>query len=209
MKKFSISCVCCLMFALAFLVSACTIGSYDVTFVDYNGTIIGTRTYGASERITNANSPTPPTREGFDFWEWSYDNPSNIVPNGEVTTENIIFAKYKLNINSTVFNESGRKINWYGGTSSTSTYFNAGQTKTILINDGTGLQNLSTVTISASSGSNFSLADFKVYDANGYEVNRNSTISNIWAVESADAGNYSFALVITAEYAGEVTIQAC
>ena len=208
MKKLSIISSFCLMIVLALCFSACSLGGYHVTFVDYNGAIVGTEYYSYETSVTNENSPRTATREGYDFVRWTYENPSNIVPQEEVTTGSVMFAKYKLNKNSLIFEESGRRVDWHGETSSATTYFKAGQTKTILINDEAYSKNLSLVSVLASSGSNFSLADFKVYDADGYEITRNSSISNIWDVSPANNGTYSFALVITALYAGEATIQA-
>ena len=69
------------------------LNQYTVTFVDYDGSVLGTQTvfHGSS-----ATAPTEPTREGYTFKQWDKDY-SNVVENMTIT------AVYEINSYTVTF----------------------------------------------------------------------------------------------------------
>ena len=74
-------------------VASYILNGYTVTFVDYNGNVIGTDgvLYGRG-----ADAPTVPEREGYTFTGWS-------VPFDNVTDDMTVTAQYKINTYTVTF----------------------------------------------------------------------------------------------------------
>ena len=196
-----------MMLIFVCIFSACSIGTYEVTFVDYDGSIVDVRTFGNGESVTKTNAPYSRSREGFHFVEWSYENPANIQPNEEVQTDRTMYAKYKIDSQALVFQETGRTAQWYGSDVAITSYFKEGESKVVLIQDGTSLGNISQVKVAPSEGSNFTCDVLEVYDVNACPIMLNSNLANVWNVAEMPEGTYDFVIVVQAVGAGEAEIK--
>jgi len=189
----------CFIFIILFLLSACSLGTYSVAFINYDGSLVAIKTYSNGESVNN--TPSPPSRLGFTFTGWKQDitPPKNIEKFNEKVKYNL-YASYQINPNDSVFLESGCTLSWYGSPiNSPEISFMAGKTKHILIENLVNFSNFKKVEIVSSDNTHFSCQSFKVFDKNGYIVNENSINSTSWSPTSSDMptqGEYRFVIEI-------------
>lgn len=186
---------------MAVLLSACSLFTYTVTFVDHNGQFIQEKTYSNSESVTNQNGPYSPNRLGFTFSKWEDVEDENLKKNFK--TDRVMQATYTINVNDSVFQESGRRLDWSGYEVSATTEFSAGETKIFLIRDLSSYSNFEKFSIRNADGSAFSPETITVYDQNGKVCRNNSIMWGDWIPDPLESmGEYDFVVEVTADTAG-------
>jgi len=192
-------------FLLAFSFSACALGSYSVSFVDYKGNFLQERVYSNGEAVTNTNAPSAPSRVGFSFYGWEDVQDETLQNN--FSTDRVMQATYTINLNDSYFQQSGRKLMWYGTKYSSELSISSGQKIWILISDIASYSNFSNFTITNAEGSSFAPAEIIVYDNNGKVCNNNSIMWGEWVPDEFPLiENYNFIVEITAALGGEAII---
>ncbi|MBQ8793062.1 MAG: hypothetical protein IJZ62_05790 [Clostridia bacterium] len=206
-KKWLLVLTLCFVAICCLCLPACSLGGYTVTFINYDGNVVGTRTYSSDESVTNANSPSVPGRIGYTFVRWDYDGDPSTTTETRIDDANEfnMYAIYQINPNDTYFNQSGRKIQWYGGNTSTTIALSAGQETLILFQDLIGYKNISKLEATSDSGS-FTL---EVCDKYGQLVDMNSYFVNVWVPSSQQMptlGEYNYMLRLVSDYDLTLTI---
>ena len=184
-------------------ISACSLGVYTVTFIDYDGTVVATMTYSNGDTVTASNSPRPNFRMGFDFVDWGLE-------------ENVgkrklnMYALYQINTNDLCFEQAGRKIQCYTSQMQyvTETVMLADQYAYVLLQDLNTQYNLSHVSIS---GVKNSALELVVFDDFGKQVYAKTADSVVWDLEFDDAenlGEFGYVLQIKSPMSCKITIVA-
>ena len=153
--------------------SACTfsLGSYEVTFVDYKGNYVNTRLYGVNEAVSLSNAPYVPARNGFTHPGWRLGEDVAATKAGTKT----YWPTYRLDESALCWNASGCKMQWYGESATYTVYLQAGIAHSILVKDESANTNFSLVTVLMDAGDLPDVTSFLVYDEGGTDLGRRST----------------------------------
>jgi len=194
--------------------SGCTIalGTYEATFVDYKGNLLGYKTFQSNVAVDRSNVHFSPHREGHDLQGWYVGEDVEGTKAGTKT----YWPLYKLIDESGTWEESGRRVDWYGrqfdGKPVLSTvYLVANQMKSILVCDRSGNDSFSALTWIKEDGSLPDILSYEVYDTGGRNLHRNShliiDVTNSWQVQSYPQTEVSFVLEVVVAETGYYTLQ--
>jgi uncharacterized repeat protein (TIGR02543 family) len=73
-----------------------SINPYELTFEDYDGTVIESTTYNFDEDLTGVTPPADPTRTGYTFTGWDAAVPANMPANDVVITAEYVITVYTI-----------------------------------------------------------------------------------------------------------------
>ena len=187
---------------------ACTfsIGTYDVTFVDYKGNLIKHDYFNNGIEVTKQNGPYVASRDGYEHTGWVKGKDVADTKSGAIT----MWPEYRLDENSGTWDESGRRIDWYGSEAQGTVYLVAGQLKSVMIRDHDANKNLSVVTLTGEGDVSPDITSFEVYDSKGVDMERNAhliiDIGNAWQVQSYDVGTCAYVLELVVAQTGYYTV---
>ena len=212
MKKFlKFSPIMCLLIAFVFILSACSLGTYTVTFIDYDGRVVGEKVYSTGEAVTNSNSPRTNSRIAYSFLRWDIDGDpytTGETRGGHGSTFNM-YAIYQINTHDSTFNQSGCSIYWYGGDGSSIVNVYQGQTTYILIRDLNTSKDLTNISVVPYDS--YATFDAELKDNYTQTISMNGGTYGKWnpslaGIPASSNGEYNFVIELSASQSGEVQI---
>lgn len=210
-KYFKFSPIVCLLIAFVFILSACSLGTYTVTFIDYDGRVVGEKLYSTGEAVTNSNSPRTNSRIAYSFLRWDLDGDPYTTgeTRGDHGSTFNMYAIYQINTSDSVFHQNGCSIYWYGGDITSIANVYQGQKTYILIRDLNSSGDLTEISVVPYDS--YATFDAELKDNYAQTIRMSGGSYGQWnpslaGIAASVNGEYNFVIELSASQSGQVLI---